>query len=126
MGDDDRGSAAVTWTCTLSPSRPLNCRPGQTVSRSPSRNVFPDPRSRPVTDSETVTGASLGTPKASAEGGLSTPPVRVAITRTAYRVPASRSAMVWLVAGAPPATAGATRACRAAAYPCVPDFHCTL
>ena len=124
VGDDDRGSTAVTWTRILSP--PLSCKPGQTVSRSPSRYTPPDPGSRPTTDSETVTGASFGTPKASAEGGLSTPPVRVESTRTAYRVPAARPVMVWLAAGAPPGTAGATTACRAAAYSCAPDLHCTL
>ena len=71
-------------------------------------------------------GTPPGVPAAASDGAPSSCPATVAITRTVWRTPAVRPVMVWLVAGASPGAAGATTACRATAYSCAPDFHCTL
>ena len=48
-------------------------------------------------DSDTVTPAAPGVPVASAEGGPSLAPVRVAVTCTVYSVPLVRLGIVWLM-----------------------------
>ena len=46
---------------------------------------------------DTVTPGAAGVPFASADGGPSLAPVRVALTRAVYSVPLARPVIVWLV-----------------------------